>query len=195
MEHEIVKLGKHMGCAVTPIYFRKNIVPEFQCNFRQKGLYNMKNDLKFNEIEAMLPAYVKDMGNCTEIVTAETSFIESATVETCKKRMADYYNISLYHNRINYGNELGITNRVPVVINETRVFIYVNFRKPLFKHDAAYGFVDLSAVKQIYNESGRASILMNSGQIIQTRQSLKSLKKSILHGKLARGIYMEKHKL
>ena len=39
-------------------------------------------------------------------------------METCIKRLADYYNISLYHNRINYGNELCITNKVPVVINE-----------------------------------------------------------------------------
>lgn len=155
----------------------------------------MKNDLRFNEIEAMLPVYVKDKGNCTEIITAEASYIQSATIETCIKKLADYYNISIYHNRINYGNELGITNKVPVVINENLVYVYVNVREPMFKHDAAFGYVDLNAVKQVYQEGGYAVILMNSGKIIQTRQSLKSLKKSILNGRLARDVYKERHKI
>jgi len=36
---------------------------------------------------------------------------------------------------------------------------------------------------------------MNSGRVIQTRQSLKSLKKSILNGRLARDVYKEKHRM
>jgi len=74
----------------------------------------------------MLPVYVKDKGNCTEVITTEASYIKSTTVETCIKQLADYYNISLYHNRINYGRELGISNKVPVVVNENSVYIYVN---------------------------------------------------------------------
>jgi hypothetical protein len=62
----------------------------------------MKNNIKFNDIEAMLPVYVKDKGNCTEIITRAGSFIKTATIETCTKKLADYFNISLYHNRINY---------------------------------------------------------------------------------------------
>ncbi len=154
----------------------------------------MKNKLEFNQIDAMLPVYVKDKGNCTEVITAEASYIKSTTVETCIKQLADYYNISLYHNRINYGRELGISNKVPVVVNENSVYIYVNVREPMFKHDAAYGYVDLNAVDQVEQESGLAVILMNSGKTIKTRQSIKSLKRSMLNGRLARDIYKEKHK-
>lgn len=154
----------------------------------------MKKMLKFNEIEAMLPKYVKDMGNCTEILTKDESFIKSATIETCVKNLADYYNISLYHNRINYGNELGITNKVPIVINENMIYVYVNVREPIFKHDAAYGYVNLNAVKDVFLKDGYAAVLMNSGYVVQTRQSIKSLKRSILNGRLAKDIYKEKHK-
>lgn len=150
-------------------------------------------NLKFNEIEALLPVYVKDKGNCTEIITAEASYIQSATVETCIKKLADYYNISLYHNRINYGKELCITNKVPVVINENQLYIYVNVREPMFNHDSAYGYLRLNSIKQVYQEDDRAVISMNSGRVIKTRQSLKSLKKGILNGRLARDIYKEKH--
>ncbi len=154
----------------------------------------MKNTIKFNEVEAMLPVYVKDKGNCTEIITKDSSYIQSATIETCISKLADYYNISLYHNRINYGNELGITNKVPVVINDNLAYIHVNVREPMFKHDSANGFVDLNTIKQVFQEDGYAVILLNSGRIIKTRQSLKSLKKSILNGRITKDLYKEKHK-
>lgn len=143
----------------------------------------------------MIPLYVKDRGNCTEIITSDGSIIESTTIETCIKRLADYYNISLYHNRVNYGTELGITNKVPIVINENKVFIYVNAREPLFKHDASFGFVDINSIKKIYGNDKGAVILLNSGSSIQTRQSLKTLKKSILLGRVTKDIYKEKHKI
>ena len=155
----------------------------------------MKYNLKFNEIEALLPVYVKDKGNCTEIITTEASYTQNVTVETCIKKLADYYNISLYHNRINYGNELCITNKVPVVINENLIYIYVNVREPMFNHDSAYGYLRLDSIKQVYQEDGHAVISMTSERIIKTRQSLKSLKKSILNGRLARDIYKEKHRI
>lgn len=155
----------------------------------------MKETLKFNEIEALLPIYVKDKGNCTEIIMKDDSFIRNATIETCVKNLADYYNISLYHNRINYGKELGITNKVPLVINENLVYVYVNVRKPMFKHDAAYGYVDINSVKEVILKDGYAAILMNSGNVIQTRQSIVSLKRGILNGRLAKDIYKEKHKM
>ncbi|MGD9567988.1 MAG: competence protein ComK [Sedimentibacter sp.] len=154
----------------------------------------MKKSLKFNEIEAMLPVYVKDRGNCTEIVTKDASYIENATIETCIKKLADYYNISLFHNRINYGNELGITNKVPITINENLVYIYVNVREPLFKHDAAYGFVDINKIEEVFQKNNYAAIQLSSGKIIQTRQSMKSLKKNMLYGRLAKDIYKEKHR-
>ena len=154
----------------------------------------MESNMKFNEIEAMLPIYVKGVGNCTEIVTSDSSYVRSATIETCIKNLADYYNLSLYHNRINYGEELGITNKVPIVVNEKLVYIYINVREPLFKHDAAYGFVDFSAIDQVFQKEGSAAILMKSGKIIQTRQSVKTLKNSILMARLAKEIYKEKHR-
>lgn len=155
----------------------------------------MENNLNFNDIQAMIPLYAKDEGNCTEIITSEASVIKNATIETCIKRLADYYNISLYHNRINYGRELGITNKVPIVINENKVFIYVNVREPLFKHDAAYGFIDIDSIKKIYENEKTAAVLMSSGRVIQTRQSLKSLKNGILFGRITKDIYKERHRI
>lgn len=154
----------------------------------------MKNYVKFNDIEVMLPVYLKDYGNCTEIITSEASIVRNATIETCIKNLADYYNLSLYHNRLNYGEELGITNKVPIVINEDLVYIYINVREPLFKHDAAYGFINLNAIEQVFLKEGKAAILIKSGRIIQTRQSVKSVKKNMLNGRLAKDIYREKHK-
>jgi len=155
----------------------------------------MKNDIKFNEIEAMLPVYVKDKGNCTEIITKAASFIKTATIETCTKKMADYYNLSMYHNRINYGQELGITNKVPLVINENLIYIYINVREPMFAHDAAFGLFDANSIDSVYEEDGKAVIELKSGKMIKTRQSVKSVKKGMLDARIAKDIYKEKHKI
>ncbi len=155
----------------------------------------MKNNIKFNEIEAMLPVYVKDKGNCTEIITKDALFIRNATIETCTKNLADYYNISLYHNRLNYGQELGITNKVPLVINENLIFIYLNVREPMFNHDAAFGLFDVNSITNVYDKEGKAVIKLVCGRIIETRQSVKSVKKGMLNARLAKDIYKEKHKM
>lgn len=155
----------------------------------------MKNNIKFNEIEAMLPIYVKDKGNCTEIITKEASFIQNTTIETCTKNLADYYNISLYHNRLNYGQELGITNKVPLVVNENLIYIYINVREPMFNHDAAFGLFDVNSITNVDSKEGKALLELKSGRVIETRQSFKSVKKSMLNAKLAKEIYKEKHKM
>lgn len=154
----------------------------------------MKNLLKNNKIDALLPTYVENEGNCTEIITGDESIIKTVTIETCVKNLADYYNISLYHNRINYGAELGITNKVPIVINENLVYIYINVRKPMFKHDAACGIIDVNSIDDIFELNKNAVIRMKSGRIIQTRQSVSSIKKMILNSRLAKDVYKEKHR-
>ena len=155
----------------------------------------MKNIIKFNEIVAMLPIYVKDEGNCTEIITKEATFIKNATIETCTKKLADYYNLSLYHNRLNYGQELGITNKVPLVINENLIYVYINVREPMFTHDAAYGLFDVNSIANMYDKDGKAVIEMATGRIIESRQSTRAAKKTILSARLAKDIYKEKHKM
>ncbi len=158
-----------------------------------KEVRTLKSLLKYNKIDAMLPVYVDGVGNCTEIVTAETSQIKSSTIETCIKNLADYYNISLYHNRINYGHELGIVNKVPIVINENLIYIYINVRKPMFDHDAAYGYVALGSIDDVYEHERCAVIRLKSGRTIQTRQSVSSIKKMMLYARLSKDIYMEKN--
>jgi len=155
---------------------------------------NLRNLLKFNKIDAMLPIYVDGTGNCTEVISADKSYIQTVSIETCIKNLADYYNISLYHNRVNYGDELGITNKVPIVINEDLIYIYINVRKPLLDHDAAFGYIDVNSIEEIFEKDKNAAIKMKSGKEIQTRQSVRSVKKMILNARLAKEIYKEKHR-
>jgi hypothetical protein len=154
---------------------------------------SLKKFLKTNKVDAMIPVYVNDIGNCTEIITSATTFVKTTTIDTCIKNLADFYNISLYHNRLNYGYELGITNKVPIVVNEELIYIYINVREPLFSHDAAYGYIDINTIDNVFEQNNNAAILMKSGRIIQTRQSLTSIKKMILYARIAKDIYKERN--
>lgn len=153
----------------------------------------MKSLLKNNKIDAMIPVYINGVGNCTEIIIGDESQVESKTVETCIKNLADYYNISLYHNRVNYGHELGITNKVPIVINENLIYVYVNVRKPMFDHDSAYGYINYNAIDTVFEQNNNAAIKLKSDKIIQTRQSVKVTKKTLLYARLAKDFYKEKN--
>ena len=153
----------------------------------------LKSLLKYNKIDAMLPVYVNGVGNCTEIIITEASHVKTITIETCIKNLADYYNISLYHNRLNYGQELGIINKVPVVINEDLIYIYINVRKPLFEHDAAHGYINVNVIDEVFEQEKNAAIRMKSGRVIQTRQSIASIKKIMLYARISKDIYKEKN--
>ncbi|MDD4781300.1 MAG: hypothetical protein PHT02_11980 [Tissierellia bacterium] len=155
----------------------------------------MKSLLKYYKIDALIPVYINGIGNCTEIIINDESHMKSKTVETCIKNLADYYNISLYHNRINYGQELGITNKVPIVINENLIYIYINVRKPMFDHDSAYGYINYYTIDDVFEQNNYAAIKMKCGRVIQTRQSINVTKKSMLYARLAKDIYKEKNHL
>ena len=154
---------------------------------------DLKNLLKYNKINALLPVYEDNIGNCTEIITQSATLIKTITIETCIKNLADFYNISLYHNRLNYGSELGITNKVPIVINDDLIYIYINVREPMFNHDAAFGYIDVNAIDSVFEKEKNAAIQMKSGRVIQTRQSLVSLKKMLLYARIAKDIYKERN--
>lgn len=155
----------------------------------------MKNLIKNNKIDALIPVYANNIGNCTEVIINDSSHIVTKTVETCIKNLADYYNISLYHNRLNYGKELGITNKVPIVINENLIYIYVNVRKPMFDHDSAYGYLNYFSIDDVLEQNSNAAIILKSGIVIQTRQSINVTKKNMLYARIAKDIYKEKNYL
>lgn len=155
----------------------------------------MKSLIKYSKIDALIPVYVNGVGNCTEIIINDVSHIKTKTVETCIKNLADYYNINLYYNRINYGEELGIRNKVPIVINENLIYMYINVRKPMFEHDSAYGYINYFTIEDVYEQNNNAVIKMKSGRVIQTRQSVNVTKKGMLYARIARDIYREKNHL
>ena len=84
---------------------------------------------------------------------------------------------------------------MPLVINENLIYIYINVREPMFAHDAAFGLFDVNSIENVYDKEGKAVIEMKSGRMIETRQSVKSVKKNMLNARIAKDIYKEKHKV
>ena len=55
------------------------------------------------------------------------------------------------------------------------------------------GLFDVNSIIDFYDKEGKAVIELKSGKIIDSRQSVKSVKKGMLNARLAKDMYKEKH--
>ncbi len=124
------------------------------------------------------------------------------------RRMLDT-SVVVYEGRLTYITKVNPDNTVDMVDCETgERFIgmadfdmienpansrigYINSAR--FAHDAAYGYIDVNSIDDVYDNNKNAMIQMKTGREIQTRQSLVSLKKMLLYARVAKDIYKERN--
>jgi hypothetical protein len=107
--------------------------------------------IKYDNVLAVRPEYIKDKGDCTEIIyeSGET-YITERTISSFMNTMAYYYNTDLRANRYNYGEKLGIKNNVPIVFSDKHILVPYKARKPWNKKDSAYGYINLFSYSNLY---------------------------------------------
>lgn len=102
-------------------------------------------------IEAILPVYIKDRGNCTAIYTKEDETIVEKTSKTVISNLCKYYHLDLKASNRSYGNLLSIRKYPPIPFTYDQIFIPIKVRIPIGKHDGAYGFVNIKSIEKICN--------------------------------------------
>lgn len=145
------------------------------------------SNINYNEVVALIPKYKEDIGNCTEIIEEEKErYITKKPIKTCLKNMADHYCVNLKANRKVYGELLGIKNKVPIALSDKHVLIFFKARKPIFKNDGAYGYVDINFIENIYEEEKKVLISLKNGQEIKSEQEISSIRKNYSYGKIVK---------
>lgn len=100
-------------------------------------------------IEAVLPVYIKDRGNCTAIYTGEGEIILEKTIKTTISNLCRYYHLDLKASNESYGNLLSIKKYPPIPFSHDQIFIPIKVRIPIGKHDGAYGFVNINSIEKV----------------------------------------------
>lgn len=153
----------------------------------------MKKLLKDERIEVLIPKYEENMGNCTKVITDNDEILVNKSIRSCLNTIADNYNINLKSNRKNYGKELGIKNKVPIIINYHMIYVPFKARKPICKNDTASGYININFVKDIIEKNHVGIFVTSKDQEIKTLQKKELLKREINLGILSQIIYYNKN--
>lgn len=140
--------------------------------------------IKYDEILAITPKYINDIGDCTEIIyESRETYTAEKNVNSVIKITAHYYCADLKAIRKNYGNELPIKNLVPIIFSDKHIFVPYKARKPHCKRDGAYGYFDLYKYSHI--EKGETNyIVMTNGTKLELHQNPKLFENRIMAAQL-----------
>lgn len=111
-------------------------------------------------IEAILPVYLKDRGNCTLIYTSEDKIILDKTTKTTILNLCKYYHLDLKASNETYRKLLSIKKYPPIPFTYNQIFIPIKTRIPIARHDGAYGYVNVSSIEKISKTKSKDNSLL-----------------------------------
>lgn len=136
-------------------------------------------------IQAILPIYVKDKGNCTIIYTGDNEIIMEKVILTVIKNLCRFYHLDLKSSNKTYGDILSMKKYIPIPLDENNIFIQVKTRIPISKHDSAYGYININSIGKVIeniNDKGSSTVYLKRGQIIDVLAKVSTVQKSIQNG-------------
>lgn len=142
-------------------------------------------------ILAIIPVYLKDKGNCTNIITSENSLLIKKTINTVLKLLANYFFIDLNASKNYCKKVIGIVNNSPIVFNDENIFVPIKVRKPISRNDGAFGYFNIDCIK-IEEYKDDIYINLDNKYKIKANQKFKTVIKHVNDGKILKEVYSER---
>ncbi|NLY46740.1 MAG: hypothetical protein GX053_12265 [Tissierella sp.] len=141
-------------------------------------------------IQAILPVYVKDRGNCTVIYTKEDEVILDKTIKTTILNLCKYYHLDLKASNETYGKLLSIKKYPPIPFTYNQIFIPIKARIPIGKHDGAYGYVNINSIENISQTKSKdhSLLYLSDKRTIEVYSKDTTVLKSISKGEVIKKI-------
>lgn len=142
-------------------------------------------------IEAILPVYIKDRGNCTTIYTREDEFILEKTIKTIISNLCKYYHLDLTASNTTYGNLLSIKKYPPIPLTHDQIFIPIKTRIPIAKHDGAHGFVNINAIEKVVTSKSENNsiIYLSNNKTIKVYSKDCTIQRNINNGEIVKRLF------
>lgn len=83
----------------------------------------------------------------------------------------------------------------PIPFNRENVFIPIKVRKPLYKNDGSFGYVNLRYIKKTFKKEDKTIIQLTRGKAIESLSSIDTVNKHIKNGHIVRRIFNEKQNI
>lgn len=143
-------------------------------------------------IEAILPVYIKDRGNCTAIYTREDEIILEKSIKTIILNLCKYYHLDLKASNKTYGNLLSIKKYPPIPFTHDQIFIPIKSRIPITKHDGAYGYVNINSIEKISTSKleNNSIIILSNNRSIKVYSKDSTVQRNINNGEIVKKLCM-----
>ncbi len=144
-------------------------------------------------IVAILPEYVKDIGNCTIIYTKDKNkIILNKTIRTILKNICSHYHLDVKAANKTYGEVLSVKRSPPIPFARDNIFINMKVRQPIHKDDGAHGYIKLDEISQIKRSKTskqNTCVSLKNGLEIEALNKPETINKKIKDGHIIRRLF------
>ncbi len=146
------------------------------------------NEIIEKGLQAILPVYIKDIGNCTRIYVKDDEIVLEKTIRSVIANLCRFYHLDLKASNKSYGDLLTIKKNIPIPFAYDFVLIPIKTRRPIAKHDGAYGFVNMDSIKNISTSktNNNSLIYISNNRAIEAYSKLCTIKKNVNNGKIVK---------
>ncbi len=158
------------------------------------------SDINWELVESMaalLPTYKEGRGRLTRMLLSDGSEdLIDKTVKSVVKKLARQYSVDLDSVVKEYGALLGKRNLVPIPLTQHIILVPLKTITPLLPGDSAYGYFNLSAIKEI-NKTGdseyKTAVILHNGIEVGVFLNYETVMKQVKNAELVDKHYRIKH--
>ena len=146
------------------------------------GGYPMDRLFK-GDLMGVLPEYVEHRGNCTKVYLRNSDpFILDKSIKTVIRLIGKHYMIDLNEIKKRYKQILSSTNLIPIPLSQEDVFVPFKTRKPMYKNDGAFGYINIKYIEDVKDEKKSRKVYLENGHAINCLCSLSTIENHIKNG-------------
>lgn len=144
----------------------------------------MKNIFDKN-LMAALAYYEEDIGNISLILRYGQEDLKlNKSIKSTVNSIGRYYALDLKRLKDRYSHIIKGQNLVPIPMDHKNILIPVKTRKPKYKNDGAFSYINIRHIEKIEKNNYYSKIILNDKRVIQTVSSYESTMKHYRNGLL-----------
>lgn len=151
-------------------------------------------DILKDGLVAFLPKYIDLKGNCTIIYGRDArKLVVEKSIKTVIRLIAKYYMLDLNEAKKRYKPLISSSNLIPIALSKSDVFVPIKTRKPMYKNDGAFGYVNIKYIKEVKDKKDSTHIYLTNGITIKALCSLPTVEKHLRNGHIVSRCYEDRY--
>ncbi|NLY84812.1 MAG: hypothetical protein GX077_00455, partial [Tissierellia bacterium] len=82
---------------------------------------------------------------------------------------------------------------IPIALSKSDVFVPIKTRKPMYKNDGAFGYVNIKYIKEVKDKKDSTHIYLTNGITIKALCSLPTVEKHLRNGHIVSRCYEDRY--